>query len=122
MTIENSSSKFFIGNKVGQLLKVQSGVLQGGTLPTMLFNIALRDAVKDAANKGIISDKTRQICAYADNLIIACRSEQAIKEANEIIYIYIYRLVINENKYLKLSSVARSWSNVKIRKFMFKIC
>ena len=103
---------FFVDGKFGDEFLLQRGVRQGDALSATLFNIALQAVLEEIVPKGTIVDKTRQICAYADDIVIIARNEKTlgevlreIKEKSKII-----GLEINEKK-TKYMLVSRSESS-----------
>jgi len=81
MTLENATAKVKIEGSMSNPFSIDSGVRQGDALSATLFNIALHEAVKDTINTGIIVNKSWQICAYADDLVMIARNEDAMIEA-----------------------------------------
>lgn len=126
MTMDGASSKVMLGNKVGNAFEVKSGVRQGDALSATLFNVALHDAVKDATKNGTIVNKTWQLCAYADDLVLIARSETALKEAFAIIIKNGSKvgLIINETKTkclkMSVSESRRSLNSVQLSNFTFE--
>jgi hypothetical protein len=74
MALENVTAKFKIEGSMSDPFNIDSGVRQGDALSATLFNIALHETVKDTIKTGSIVNKSWQICAYADNLVIIARN------------------------------------------------
>jgi hypothetical protein len=55
-------------------------VKQGDTLSAALFNIVLNMVLGGTVEKGNITYKSTQICAYADDITVIARNTAALKE------------------------------------------
>ena len=80
MTMKNSKAKVKIGNQLTESFGINKGVKQGDGLSTTLFIRALHYAVNEVDQRGTIFTKSSQICAYADDIVIATRSEQRLMD------------------------------------------
>jgi len=67
---------------------------------TLLFNLVLEAALLKTDLRGYISTRTKQLCAYADDVVIIARTQKALKET----FITLQKeakklgLIINTNK------------------------
>jgi hypothetical protein len=85
ITLEDSRSKVFVGGKLSEPFRMSSGVRQGDSISTVLFNLALHEAIKDMRIRGTIMYKSKQCFAYADDIVLVARNIQALKEMFRII-------------------------------------
>jgi hypothetical protein len=80
MTMENTKARVKIGNKLSNAFTFNTGVKQGDGLSTILFNLALHQAVNKINQKRTIYFKSSQICAYADDIVIVTRNISTLKQ------------------------------------------
>jgi hypothetical protein len=93
---ENSSSRVKIGNQLGELLSVYTGVLQGKTLAPFLFMIVLDHALRWIPQQyGFVQNCTRRL-DFADEIApltgsvdraqehLVCLAEQAYEVATSL--------------------------------------
>ena len=57
---------------------VQTGVKQGDPLSATLFSIAMDSILKKMELRGNISTRLKQCAVYADDIVITCRTAQAM--------------------------------------------
>ena len=60
--------------------RINTGLRQGDTLSTLLFNLVLEGIIRKLDTRGNISTKLTQLCAYADDLVITARTPNALNE------------------------------------------
>jgi hypothetical protein len=76
-------------------------------LSTILFNLALEAALSKIDLRGNISTRTKQLCAYADDVTVIARTQKALKETFIILQNEAEKLglIINTNKtkYMQLT-------------------
>jgi hypothetical protein len=83
------------------------GVRQGDALSAALFNVALNMVLQGTVEKGSTVYKSKQICAYADDIVFVTRNTLTLKELSALeIEGRRMGLRINEEKtkYMKMSS------------------
>ena len=85
MTLENSKARVLIGGKMGRSFDVSTGVRQGDGLSAVLFNLTLNKMLKELNLRGNILYKSKQICAYADDIALIARNKTALQEMLNII-------------------------------------
>jgi hypothetical protein len=89
------------------VFNINNGVRQGDALSTILFNLVLEAALLKMDLRGNISARTKQLCAYADDVVTIARTQKALKET----FITLQKeaenlgLIINTNKtkYMQLT-------------------
>jgi hypothetical protein len=71
-----------IHNNLSEQFDPSIRLRQGDALPRKLFNLALKKVVRDSAieTKGTVYNKSTQILAYSDDIVIAGRSTNSLKE------------------------------------------
>lgn len=83
MTMRHSKCQIRANGELSKPLEIRNGLRQGDALAPILFNLVLDKVVKRANiyGSGTIINKSLQIMAYADDVIIVGRSRQAIEVA-----------------------------------------
>ena len=107
LTLTNTVAKIKIGNSYTEFIKVNSGVRQGDPISATLFSIIIDSVIKKLEIRGNISVKSKQLCAYADDVLVVARTHHAMvetfnklkKEAEEVGLI----INVNKTKYMKCS-------------------
>lgn len=79
MTLVNTNAKVIIQGELSRTFDVVSGVKQGDALSSLVFNLVLHSVVKDIDQKSTIYNKSTQICAYADDILIIARNKDILK-------------------------------------------
>lgn len=69
-----------VDGRCGHEFTLGNGVRQGDAQSATLFNLALQGALDQITDNGTIIYKSRQICAYADDIVIIARSQNQLKE------------------------------------------
>jgi len=83
-------------------------------MSTVLFNLVLEAALLKTDLRGNISTRNKQLCAYADDVVIIARTQKALKET----FITLQKeaeklgLIINTNK-TKYMQVTRKTNIIK---------
>ena len=96
------------------VFSINNGLRQGDALLTILFNPVLEAALLKIDLRGNISTRTKQLCAYADDVVIIARNQKALKET----FITLQKaaeklgLIINTNK-TKYMQVTRKTNIIK---------
>jgi hypothetical protein len=77
MTLRKTMNKFQIGGTLSDSFETTSGIRQGNSLSTLLFNFTLEKIVQNRTvnPRGTVYNGTRQYITYADDVIIG-RSTQ----------------------------------------------
>ena len=79
-TLENSRAVVEVCQGRTEVFNINTGLRQGDALSTILFNLVLEAAVSKIDLRGTISTRTKQLCAYADDVVIIARTQKALKE------------------------------------------
>ena len=79
-TLTNSRAVVEIYQGRTDVFNINNGVRQGDALSTILFNLVLEAALLKTDLRGNISARTKQLCAYADDIVIIARMQKALKE------------------------------------------
>jgi hypothetical protein len=81
--MENTKSQVIIQSHLSDPIPTKKGLRQGDSLACLLFNLALKTAVRKAGiqTNGTIFYTSVQFLAYADDTDIVERSSTAVKEA-----------------------------------------
>ena len=107
ITLENSRTVVEVCQGRTEVFNINSGLRQGDALSTVLFNLVLETALLKIDLRGNISTRTKQLCAYADAIIIIARSQKSLKEMFIKLQEEAERagLIINTNKtkYMQLT-------------------
>ena len=68
--IQNAVFKFHQQNFDVEWFKTKTGVRQGDPLSSLLFSVVLDSVITNLEIRGNITTKLKQICAYANDIII----------------------------------------------------
>jgi hypothetical protein len=80
MTMKDSDAKIRVGGNVNKPFNVLQGVKQGDGFPAVLFNLGLGKVLKELKLNGNILYKSKQACAYADDIAFIARNTPALQE------------------------------------------
>jgi len=81
MTLAHSNAKVILNGEMSDEFDMKSGVRQGDSLSTLLFNLTLHAAINEIDRGGTIFYKSTQICAYADDIVIIARNKESLQNA-----------------------------------------
>jgi hypothetical protein len=98
LTTTESWSKAFIGGKTSRAFEVLTGVRLGDSLSAVLFNLALHVALKKLRVGGTIVYRTKQACAYADDIAIVGRNLDSLMEMFDTVEEKSWALGLRINK------------------------
>jgi hypothetical protein len=108
MTMKDSDAKIIIGGDVSKLFCVLQGVREEDGLSAVLFNLALDKVLKELKLNGNILYKSKQACAYADDIGLIARNIPALQEMlitlQEIGLKYVLYINEEKTKYMKLTA------------------
>lgn len=83
MTLENSRSQVKVQGSLSRSFRTEEGLRQGDPLSPVLFNLVLEKAVRSITTNpgGNIYNRLIQVLAYADDVVISARSNEALTTA-----------------------------------------
>lgn len=83
LTMTNVTSQVKIAGLLSRPINIFNGLRQGDGLACLLFNLALEKAIRDSgtATRGTIVNRSSQLLAYADDIDIIGRTEQAVHDS-----------------------------------------
>ena len=79
-TLKNSRAVIEVYQGRTDVFNINNGLRQGDALSTLLFNLVLEAALLKIDLSGNIGTRTKQLCAYADAVVIIARTQKALKE------------------------------------------
>jgi sorting nexin-29 len=107
MTLSDNTSKVLVANNSSKHFNISTGVRQGDALSAALFNVALNMVLEGTAKKGNIVYKSKQIFAYADDIVLVTRNTPTLKELFSALETEGRKMGLRINKektkYMKLS-------------------
>ena len=85
ITLQGSNVRVKTFHGTTESFEMYTGVRQGDNLSPILFNFVLESALSNTDRRGNISDRLKEICAYADDIAITARTKKCLIETFEII-------------------------------------
>jgi len=80
-TLPDSRAEVEVHQGRTDVVNISNGLRQGDALSTVLFNLVLEAALLKIDLRGNINTRTKQLCAYADDVVIIARTQKkALKE------------------------------------------
>jgi hypothetical protein len=73
--------KVKVNNSYSEWFETKTGVRQGDPLSALLFSVVLNSVMDNLEVRGNITTRLKQICAYADDIVIIGRTKQILIEA-----------------------------------------
>jgi len=100
LVTQHTKAKIKLNSKYTEQLEVKTGIRQGDPISTILFCTVMESLMKNLEMRGNISTQLKQVCIYADEIVLVTRTKQALintfqKLKQEAIK---YGLIINQNK------------------------
>jgi hypothetical protein len=80
LTLQNTTAQLRVNNDLTEAIDINTGVRQGDPLSALLFSMVIDIAMNNLDIRGNISTRLRQMCAYADDLLIVARARQAMMD------------------------------------------
>jgi hypothetical protein len=78
LTVQRTKIKVKVNNNYSEWFEIKTGVKQGDPLSALLFNVVLDSVITNLEIRGNITTKLKQICAYADDIVITGRTKQIL--------------------------------------------
>ena len=69
-----------MNNDYSEWFETKTGVRQGDPLSALLFSVVLDSVISNLEPRGNITTRLKQICAYADDIVIIGRTKQAMRD------------------------------------------
>jgi len=100
LTLQHTKMKVKVNNSYSEWFERQTGVRQGDPLSSLLFSVVLDSVITNLEIRGNITTRLKQICAYADDIVIIGRTKQTLidtfcKLKHEAVKV---GLIVNNNK------------------------
>jgi hypothetical protein len=70
--------KVKINNNYTEWFETKTGVRQGDPLSALLFSLVLDTVITNLEVRGNVTTRLKQICAYADDIVLLGRTKQAL--------------------------------------------
>jgi hypothetical protein len=80
MTLNGSRVVVALESELTDEFKINVGVRQGDILSAVLFNLTLEIIIRKLDVRGNISTRLKQICVYADDIVITAITKKALIE------------------------------------------
>lgn len=82
LTMKYTENAVKVGGKVSKSFQVKDGLRQGDPLSAVVFNFVLEKVIRDAKinRSGLLYHKKHQCLAYADDIVIVCRSKTELQD------------------------------------------
>jgi hypothetical protein len=81
LTLKNATAKVKINNELSKSQIMNAGVKQGDSLSVVLFSVLMDQILKSLDIRGNISTRLRQVCAYANDILIMARTKEALADS-----------------------------------------
>jgi hypothetical protein len=78
LTMQRTKIKVKINNNYTEWFETKTGLRQGDPLSTVIFTLVLDTVIANLEVRGNITTRLKQICAYADNIMIIGRTKQVL--------------------------------------------
>jgi hypothetical protein len=100
LTLEKTRAKVKVNNKFTEEFQVEYGVKQGDPLSATLFSMVIDVILKNVDLRGNISTRLKQCIANADDVLIAARTRQTVKDTFQQLMLNSieFGLIINKEK------------------------
>ena len=85
ITLQGSNARVKTFHGTTESFEIYTGLRQGDALSPILFNFVLEAELSNMDKRGNISDRLKQVCAYADDIAIIARTKKALIETFKIL-------------------------------------
>ena len=76
MVTQHTKAKIELNNEYTEQIEVKNGIKQGDPLSTILFCTVMELLMKKLEIKGNITTCLKQVCVYADDVVLVTRTKQ----------------------------------------------
>jgi len=76
--MQQTKMKVKVNNRCSEWFEKKTGVRQGDPLSALLFSVMLDSVITNLEVRGNITTRLKQICAYADDIVIIGRIKQIL--------------------------------------------
>jgi hypothetical protein len=80
VTMQQTRMKVKVNNSYSEWFETKTGVRQGDPLSALLFSVVLNSVMDNLEVRGNIITRLKQICTYADDIVIIGRTKQSLIE------------------------------------------
>jgi hypothetical protein len=80
LTMQRTKVKVKISNNYTEWFETKTGVRHGDPVSAVLFSLVLDTAITNLEVRGNITTRLKQICAYADDIVILGRTKQVLTD------------------------------------------
>jgi len=78
LTMQRTKMKVKVNNSYSEWFETKTGVRQGEPLSALLFSLLLDSVITNLEIRGNITTRLKQICVYADDILIIGRTKQIL--------------------------------------------
>ena len=79
MVTQHTKAKIKLNNEYTEQIEVKNGIKQGDPLSTILFYTVMESLMKTLEIRGNITTRLKQVCVYADYVVVLTRTKQTNK-------------------------------------------
>ena len=76
--MQQTRMKVKVNNSYSEWFETKTGVRQGDPLSALLFSVVLDSLITNLEVRGNITTGLKQICSYADDIVIIGRTQQTL--------------------------------------------
>jgi len=78
LKMQRTKMKVKVNNSYSEWYETKTGVREGDLLPALLFSVVLDSVITNLGVRGNTSTRLKQICAYADDIVIIERTKKIL--------------------------------------------
>jgi hypothetical protein len=78
LTMQQTKMKVKVNNSYSEWFETKTGVRQGDPVSALLCSVVLDSVITNLEVRGNITTRLKQICAYADDIVIIGRTKQTL--------------------------------------------
>jgi hypothetical protein len=125
MVTQHTKAKIKLNNEYTEQIEVKTGIKQGDPLSKILFFFFFESLMEKLEIRGNITTRLKQICVYADDVVLVTRTKQALENTLQKLKHEAekYGLVINQEKtkYMRNSRTQTYRKDIKVETERMKI-